>query len=200
MEKQAEYREEYDYVPFVKPKPNWWERRLMDVNQGYKHAKHLADKNKVTRWLFDTRDIALKKGGNDWEDVLDVSQFSSKLPDSILENLAEFIPQPHTAVLTNFDDFKNSGSPAGLGLETLAAVSPWTRKLNLGSKTTKSLQGAGFADYIVDTYEDNAAGVNPDIQREDGADPWTPWGLYETEQIKANTSPVPKPKPLEYKW
>lgn len=200
MEKQAEYREEYDYVPFVKPKPNWWERRLMEVNQGYKHAKHLADKNKYTRWLIDTRDVALKKGGGDWEDMLDVGQLSSKLPDSIMENAAEFIPNPVTAVMTNLDDFTNSETAGGTALETAAAVSPWSRKLNLGRKSAKALKGAGATDYTVDTYQDNASGINPNIKREKGADPFTPWGVYETEQIKANTRPVPKPKPLKYEY
>ena len=179
------------------PGAGWVERRLTDVANGLDYAKYLADKNKVSRWLFDTRDIAVDKGPN-WEDF---SLPTSKLPDSLLENLAEWVPNPITSILTNADDFANSNSKSDTLLEASASLHPYSRKLGVVSKSPmdKALKGSAITDYAVDSYQDNLAGMNPDIKREKGADAFSPWGVYETEQLKQNTKPVEKPKFREYR-
>lgn len=183
--------EPYAETPKFKYKPDFWTRTTDRVAKGFEHLKYKADQNKFTRWLFDTRDVALPPSDPNWSvDMFNPKNFSSKLPDSVLENVTEFVPNIYTSIFTNADDFVKSESPEGAGLEAAAAASPFLKY--------NPLRAAGLIDYAVDSYQDNTAGLNSDIKREEGADPYTPWGVYETEQLKAKTKPVPKPKPLRY--
>jgi len=137
------------------PGANWMERRLTDVKDGIEYAKYLADKNKITRWLFDTRDVALPPAGNDWEwDMFHPKNYTSKLPDSRIEDLMEWFPNIYTSVATNTDDFINSKGGADAALEGAAATAPFGKALGLaGTRANKALTGTAFADYVQDTRE-----------------------------------------------
>lgn len=128
-------------------KRNRWDDRF------WKGFQEFTESTPATRWLFNTEMLT-----------------PHEQSDSGLENMAELIPNPYTAIALGYDDIMNSEG-AKTGFEAAALAAPLARKAF--PLPSLAIQGLDYAD---DTRSDNISHA-----KEGRHDTFWPWGAYEAD-------------------
>jgi hypothetical protein len=128
-------------------KRNRWDDRF------WRQFEKSTNSNPVTRWAFNAKNLSPRDQS-----------------DSGLENVAELVPNPYTAIGLGYDDIMNSEG-AKSGFEAAALAAPLARKaFPLASIATQGL------DYADDTRSDNISHA-----KEGRHDTFWPWGMYDAD-------------------
>ena len=112
----------------------------------------VVNHNPVTKWAFNTEQLP-----------------ESAQTDSALENLAEFIPNPYTAIGLGYDDILSAESLPAKAFEAAALAAPLAR--GRFPRSSVNIQALDFAD---DMKNDTI-----DRSREGKHDTFWPWDQYE---------------------
>ena len=119
--------------------PNGWDDRF------WKQFGKAINYNPVTKWAFNTEQLP-----------------ESAQTDSVLENVAELIPNPYTAIGLGYDDV-TSASPVKSVAEVGAIAAPLlSKRFPTRFGDSKNIQGADFID---DMFNDSSS--------------FFPWDQYE---------------------
>jgi len=128
-------------------KRNRWDDRF------WRQFEKSTSSNPATRWVFNTERLA-----------------PHEQSDSGLENMAELIPNPYTAIGLGYDDIMNSEG-AKTGFEAAALAAPLARKAF--PLPSLAIQGLDYAD---DTRSDNISHA-----KEGRHNTFWPWGAYDAD-------------------
>lgn len=108
--------------------------------------------NPLTRWALNTEQLP-----------------ESAQTDSGLENIAELIPNPYTAIATGYDDIVSSESLPSMAFETAALAAPLAR--GRFPRTSFNVQATDFADDMENDVVDRS--------KEGKHNTFWPWDQYE---------------------